>query len=84
MVDGTPINTWFLRVLLIAALSASAGCGSDSSIKLTQPRETPVATLTPPGEQQRGSRPTATATPLDREEISSPYQMNRLRDLVAS
>jgi hypothetical protein len=70
MVERTPRNSWFLGVLFIAAFVGLVGCGSDSSIKVTLPDETPIPTVTPPeGQLQRGV-PTPTATPLERGRVS--------------
>jgi len=83
MVERTPRNRWFLGVLLVTTLMGLVGCGSDSSIGVTLPRETPVATVTPPSEQQQRGAPTPTATPLEPDRVSAPYETYGLRDLVA-
>jgi hypothetical protein len=83
MVERTPRNRWFLGVLFVTALMGLFGCGSDSKIGVVLPKETPVATVTPPiGQQQRGG-PTPTATPLERKGVSASYEHHGLRGLAA-
>lgn len=84
MVERTPRNRWFLGVLFIATLIGLVGCGSDSSIKVALPKETPVATVTPPSGQLQGSRPTPTATPLGGKRVSARYENDRPQSLVTS
>lgn len=71
MVEIMPRNRWFLWVVLVAAVMLTGACGSDSSIGVTLPKETPIPTVSPPSGEQQRSHPTPTATPLDGEGVSA-------------
>jgi hypothetical protein len=83
MVERMPRNRWFLGGVFVFTLLGLAACGSDSSIGVTLPKETPIATVTPPNGEQQRNGPTPTATPLERKRVSALCETNGLWDLAA-